>query len=178
MSRSRRATRHHDGDFHGDPDRRTAAFSVNYATANGTATAGSDYVAKSGTLTFASGQETQDRVGHDQRRHHDRGQRDVLRQPVGQYQHRRWPGHRHHPQRRRRVNQPTVAKSTTPPRSAARSLRAGLCARKGPLPLRLGGQRIALLQHDQTVSCFDRTATSSHSSTSYNLTGSPSSRPD
>ena len=29
---------------------------VNYATANGTATAGSDYVAKSGTLTFAAGE--------------------------------------------------------------------------------------------------------------------------
>ena len=29
---------------------------VNYATANGTATAGSDYVAQSGTLTFAAGQ--------------------------------------------------------------------------------------------------------------------------
>ena len=28
---------------------------VNYATANGTATAGSDYRAKSGTLTFAPG---------------------------------------------------------------------------------------------------------------------------
>src|SRR5438445_2217153 len=31
---------------------------VNYATANGTATAGSDYVAESGTLTFAPGQTT------------------------------------------------------------------------------------------------------------------------
>ncbi|PPT95983.1 autotransporter outer membrane beta-barrel domain-containing protein [Xanthomonas arboricola pv. arracaciae] len=33
--------------------------SVNYATANGTATAGSDYVARSGTLTFAPGVTTQ-----------------------------------------------------------------------------------------------------------------------
>jgi hypothetical protein len=33
--------------------------SVNYATANGTATAGSDYVAKSGTVTFAAGTTTQ-----------------------------------------------------------------------------------------------------------------------
>jgi YD repeat-containing protein len=32
-----------------------SAVSVNYATANGTATAGSDYTAKSGTLTFAAG---------------------------------------------------------------------------------------------------------------------------
>ena len=37
----------------------TAAFAVNYATANGTATAGSDYVAKSGTLDFAAGQASQ-----------------------------------------------------------------------------------------------------------------------
>jgi hypothetical protein len=29
---------------------------VNYATANGTATAGSDYVAQSGTVTFAAGE--------------------------------------------------------------------------------------------------------------------------
>src|SRR5262249_35245153 len=34
----------------------TGAVSVNYATANGTATAGSDYVAASGTLTFAGGE--------------------------------------------------------------------------------------------------------------------------
>src|SRR4051812_15086996 len=36
-----------------------AAFSVNYATANSTATAGSDYVAASGTLNFAAGTLTQ-----------------------------------------------------------------------------------------------------------------------
>jgi aryl-phospho-beta-D-glucosidase BglC (GH1 family) len=34
----------------------TAPVTVTYATANGTATAGSDYVAKSGTLTFAAGE--------------------------------------------------------------------------------------------------------------------------
>ena len=37
----------------------TAAFAVNYATANDTAAAGSDYVAKSGTLSFGSGVNTQ-----------------------------------------------------------------------------------------------------------------------
>jgi Ca2+-binding RTX toxin-like protein len=36
----------------------TAAFSVDFATANGTASAGSDYTATSGTLTFAPGQLT------------------------------------------------------------------------------------------------------------------------
>lgn len=35
------------------------AVTVNYATSNGTATAGSDYTAKSGTLTFAAGTTTQ-----------------------------------------------------------------------------------------------------------------------
>jgi serralysin len=34
----------------------TGAVTVNYATQNGTATAGSDYAAQSGTLTFAAGQ--------------------------------------------------------------------------------------------------------------------------
>ncbi len=37
----------------------TAPFSVDFATANGTASAGSDYTATSGTLTFAPGQLTQ-----------------------------------------------------------------------------------------------------------------------
>ena len=37
----------------------TQAVTVGYATANGTATAGSDYVAASGTLTFAAGVSTQ-----------------------------------------------------------------------------------------------------------------------
>ena len=36
----------------------TSAVSVAYSTANGTARAGSDYVAQSGTLTFAAGQTT------------------------------------------------------------------------------------------------------------------------
>ncbi len=36
----------------------SSAVTVNYATANGTATAGSDYVAASGTLTFAAGTTT------------------------------------------------------------------------------------------------------------------------
>jgi Ca2+-binding RTX toxin-like protein len=37
----------------------TAAFSVDYASANGSATAGSDYSATSGTVSFATGQTTQ-----------------------------------------------------------------------------------------------------------------------
>jgi hypothetical protein len=36
----------------------SGSFSINYATANGTATSGSDYTAASGTLTFAAGETT------------------------------------------------------------------------------------------------------------------------
>ena len=44
---------------------------VSFATANGTATAGSDYVAASGTLTFAAGVSAQTRGRDGQRRHGD-----------------------------------------------------------------------------------------------------------
>ncbi len=54
---------------------------VKYATANGTAAAGSDYTAASGTLTFAAGGDEQDGQRHDHRRHGRRAGRDVLRQP-------------------------------------------------------------------------------------------------
>ena len=36
----------------------TTSFSIDYQTANGTATAGEDYAAKSGTLQFAAGETT------------------------------------------------------------------------------------------------------------------------
>ena len=67
---------------------------VDYATANGTATAGSDYQAASGTLTIAAGQTSGtftvlvigDRLG--------RAERDLRRQPEQPHQrrHRRRPG--------------------------------------------------------------------------------------
>ena len=79
---------------------------VNYATANGTATAGSDYTAASGTLTFARRPDQQDDHRHGQRRHGRRAERDVLRQPQrpDQRHHRRRPGPRHDPQRRYRAS--------------------------------------------------------------------------
>src|SRR5262249_4883542 len=42
----------------------TSTVTVNYATANGTASAGSDYLATSGTLTFAPGQTQQTITGY------------------------------------------------------------------------------------------------------------------
>ena len=51
----------------------TAAFDVNYATADGTATAGSDYVAQpTGTVSFAAGDLTKTHFGDHQRRHDHR----------------------------------------------------------------------------------------------------------
>ena len=51
-------SRHDERRLHGDASRPPARrpSRVSYATANGTATAGSDYVAASGTLTFAAGE--------------------------------------------------------------------------------------------------------------------------
>ena len=55
---------------------------VNFATANGTATAGSDYVAQTGNLSFTTGQTSKTISRRRQRRHHGRAQRDVHRQPL------------------------------------------------------------------------------------------------
>ena len=59
----------------------TADLTVSYATANGTATAGSDYTAKSGTLTFTNAAAgSSDVHGADHCGHHRRGhRRDVHR---------------------------------------------------------------------------------------------------
>ena len=81
----------------------TSDLTVSYATANGTATAGSDYTAKSGTLTFtntAAGSQTFT-VQHD-RGHLRRGQgRDVHRHHLQPLRRRRSHpnarhGHNHH----------------------------------------------------------------------------------
>ena len=58
------------------------AVSVNYATADGTATAPADYAATSGTLNFAAGETTQAGDRPRPRRHARRGERDVHAQPV------------------------------------------------------------------------------------------------
>ena len=58
------------------------AVTVNYATANGTATAGADYTARSGTLSFTAGQATADGAGSDPRGHGGRRQRDLHRDAV------------------------------------------------------------------------------------------------
>ena len=77
-----------------------AAFSVNYATANGTATAGSDYVAGTGTLNFGVGERTRTISvvvnGDTAIENHE-----TFFQPVRRHQrrcHRRQAGPRHHRQ--------------------------------------------------------------------------------
>ena len=73
---------------------------VNYATANGTATAGSDYVAAASTLTFAPGVTSQPSGGDGERRCPERGGRDRAREPEqrDQRQHCRLTSHTHHHQ--------------------------------------------------------------------------------
>ena len=60
----------------------TAAFDVNFATSNGTATAGEDYVAASQIVRFAAGEDPEDRVGHHRWRHQVRGRRNLQRQSL------------------------------------------------------------------------------------------------
>ena len=81
------------------------AVSVNYATANNTATGGTftgDYVTENGNGHLQRGRD--DRHLHDQhpRRQHDRGKRDVLRQShqPGQRDHHRQSGGGNHHERR------------------------------------------------------------------------------
>ena len=59
----------------------TSTVTVNYATANGTATAGTDYVAQTGTLSFTAGQTSKTISRRRQRRHDGRAERDLHRQP-------------------------------------------------------------------------------------------------
>jgi hypothetical protein len=56
---------------------------ISFATADGTATAGSDYVAANGSLTFQPRRDEQDGRRHDQRRHDGRGRRDVHGHALG-----------------------------------------------------------------------------------------------
>ena len=56
--------------------------SVSYATADGTATAGSDYTAKSGSVSLPARVQVRNDLDPDPRRHDHRGHRDLHRQPV------------------------------------------------------------------------------------------------
>ena len=81
--RRRERRRGWDRRFHGDAlaDNPTQTVTVNFATANGTATAGSDYQAASGMLTFPPGRHATGRRG-DHHGFSDRGGGDVRRGPV------------------------------------------------------------------------------------------------
>ena len=82
----------------------TFPVTVNYATANGTATAGSDYTAASGTLTFAPGQTSKPitvTVNGDTAVEPNETFFVNLSAPTNAI-HRRRPGPRHDPQRRHR----------------------------------------------------------------------------
>ena len=77
---------------------------MSYRTVNGTATTGdNDYIAKTGTLTFAPGETIEDDHDRSQGRQQEGGQRDVLPRPVRQQQQfavHQEPRHRHDPERR------------------------------------------------------------------------------
>ena len=70
---------------------------VTYATADGTASAGSDYVAAGGILTFLPGDHVAAHHPHRERRHRGRARRDLLREPQRRRQRRdrRRPGAGH-----------------------------------------------------------------------------------
>ena len=110
--------------------------SVDYATADGTATAPADYAATSGTLTFAPGQTTKTVTVPVDGRHARRARRDVHAQPLergqrgdrrpdrARHDHRRRPAAGDLDQRRDRDRGRTRAPSTRRSRSAS-TRRAG-----------------------------------------------------
>ncbi len=71
----------------------TGPVTVKYATADGTATAGSDYTALTGTLTFAAGETSKHVHVVVKRRRRGRGERDLLVHPLRR--HRRHHRRRH-----------------------------------------------------------------------------------
>ena len=82
----------------------TQAVTVKYATADGTAIAGQDYLASSGGFYFNPGGHSEDRISHDHREYRGRAERDVLRGPESgrRGRDRGWDRPGDDPQRRRR----------------------------------------------------------------------------
>ena len=77
----------------------SGTMTVEYATADDSATAGDDYTRTSGTLTFSAGDRTANHRGSGDRRHQRGAGRDVQGAPhqSGRRHHRGRRGRRHHP---------------------------------------------------------------------------------
>ena len=97
---------------------------VRYVTADRTATAGADYAATSGTLTFAAGQTSQERAHQGRGRHHLRGQREA---EAGALQ-----PERGHDRRRRRQGQDRERRCHALPRHRQRKVLGGQPQRARP----------------------------------------------
>ena len=120
--RHRGQQRHAERRLHGEPLGRLPAGRHASTTRPPTAppTAGSDYTAASGTLTFAAGVTSQTRERARLRRRPLRGRRELQRRPLRRQRrdHRRRQRRRHHRQRRRR--RPPSRSTTSPsPRATA-----------------------------------------------------------
>ena len=115
-------------------------FTVDYATADGTAQAGTDYIATSGTLTFAPTERIEDSRRDRQRRQRQRADRDLLPQPLEREQRDDRRRARNRDDRRRHstatsttTTSTATAAATTSATTATASATAAAATASGPL---------------------------------------------